>query len=87
MAAEIPIVKTIATQRQGIVELARHIGEERKKGLVSGKRYRLLAEQAWQLIQQQRMQGVDRKSLAEKIEALLKNGDFNLYRFVREFII
>lgn len=83
-AREIPIVKTVATQKQGIGELARHIGEDRKNGLSTGKRYRLLAEQAWQLIQQQRMQGVDRKLLAEKIEMLSNKGEFNLYRFVRD---
>jgi len=82
---DIPIVKTIATQKQGIGELAQRISEHRKNGS-SGKRYGLLAEQAWLLIQQQRMQDVDRKILAEQIGELSKKGEFNLYRFVNGFI-
>lgn len=83
---DIPIVKTIASQKQGIGELAQHIDEQMKQSVASSRRYHLLAEQAWLLIQQQRMQDIDRKTLAEKIEDLSKNGDFNLFRFVQEWI-
>jgi LAO/AO transport system kinase len=78
----IPIVKTIATKRQGIDELARLIGEDRQKMDTGGRRWRLLAERAYLLIQQQKMKGVNKQELAEKIEAASKNGDFNLHRFV-----
>jgi len=83
---DIPVVKTIASQKQGIGELADHIGEHLKKNVASQRRYHLLAEQAWLLIQQQRMQDIDRQTLAERIETLSKNGEFNLFRFVREWI-
>jgi LAO/AO transport system kinase len=83
---DIPVVKTIATQKQGIGELAEHIAADLKKNIASSRRYHLLAEQAWLLIQQHRMQGVDRQALAEKIEALSSKGEFNLFRFVREWV-
>ncbi|HLZ89062.1 MAG TPA: hypothetical protein VKQ52_17525, partial [Puia sp.] len=82
---DIPIVKTIASQKQGIEEVARLIASDREKELSSGKRYRLLAEQAWLLIQHQRMKGIDRRELAATIEALSKKGPFNLYQFVKNF--
>lgn len=81
---DIQVVKTIATQKEGIGELAGHIAEEMKKSVASRRRYHLLAEQAWLLIQQQRMQDVDRKTLADEIEALSLKGEFNLFRFIRE---
>jgi LAO/AO transport system kinase len=78
----IPIVKTIASQKQGIDELARLIREDRQKEDSGSRRWRLLAERAYLLIQQQKMKGVNKQELAEKIEAAWKDGDFNLYRFV-----
>jgi LAO/AO transport system kinase len=79
---DIPIVKTIADQKQGIEELARLIREDQDRQDHSGRRYRLLAERAWLLIQQQKMKGIDKVELASKIEAASKEGPFNLYRFV-----
>ncbi|HEY4111497.1 methylmalonyl Co-A mutase-associated GTPase MeaB [Puia sp.] len=81
---DIPVIKTIASQKQGIGELAQLIEQDRKKAHSSHKRYRLLAEQAYLLIQQQRMKGVDREELEAAIEALFKAGSFNLYRFVKD---
>jgi LAO/AO transport system kinase len=79
---DIPIVKTIAVQKQGIEELVRLIGEDQQRPDTSGRRYRLLAERAWLLLQQQKMKGVNKRELAERIEAATKEGPFNLYRFV-----
>jgi LAO/AO transport system kinase len=83
---DIPIVKTIADQKQGIEELARLIREDQDRQDHSGRRFRLLAERAWLLIQQQKMKGVDKAALASKIEAASKEGPFNLYRFVASLI-
>jgi GTPase len=83
---DIPVVKTIASQKQGIDELVGLISEDTKKSVVSSRHYHLLAEQAWLLIQQRRMQGVDRQTLADRIETLSKTGDFNLFRFVKEWV-
>jgi LAO/AO transport system kinase len=79
---EIPIVKTVASQRLGIEELARLIREDQSKEDPAGRRYRLLAERAYLLIREQKMKGINKKDLATLIEAASKEGPFNLYRFV-----
>ncbi|HWB90323.1 MAG TPA: methylmalonyl Co-A mutase-associated GTPase MeaB [Puia sp.] len=84
---DIPIVKTVALQRQGIGELVRYIQADQEKEIASGKRYRLLAEQAWLLIREHRMQGIDKTALEREIEAQAQSGDFNLYRFIRRYFI
>lgn len=83
---DIPVVKTVATQRQGIEELVRYVQADWEKENISARRYRLLAEQAWLLIREQRMKGIDRATLAREIEARMEQGPFNLYAFVNEFL-
>ncbi|HXD76350.1 MAG TPA: methylmalonyl Co-A mutase-associated GTPase MeaB [Puia sp.] len=77
---EIPIVKTVAFQRQGIDELSRLIREAGKGA--APDRYRLLAERAYLLIREERMKGISKKELVALIEAASQNAPFNLYRFV-----
>jgi LAO/AO transport system kinase len=83
--AEVPIVKTVAAQHSGIAELVQKIGEHQESLLVNTKRTWLLAERAWQMIQQNRMKGITRKQLAASIESE-KGASFNLYRFVENYI-
>ncbi len=82
---DIPVLKTIATQKKGIDELVSLIREHEQKEEFTGKRWRLLAERAYLLIREQKMKGVNKQELAAKIEAASKEGSFNLYRFVREW--
>lgn len=82
---DIPVVKTVAFQRQGIEELVRYIQADWERENAAGKRFRLLAEQAYLLIRELRMKGIDRATLAREIETRANKGPFNLYRFVKEF--
>lgn len=75
---EIPIVKTVASQKQGISELkssielvASHPTDERK--------WWLLAERAYHLIRNSRMKDVNKLELKEKIKEI---GQTNIYRFI-----
>ncbi len=62
-------------QKQGIRENSPdQIREDQDREDHSGRKYRLLAEQAYLLLQQQKMKGVDKVKLAEKIEALSPEG-------------
>jgi LAO/AO transport system kinase len=80
---EVKVLKTVAHQREGVAELMQEIGHYIKKHHSNSKHYWLLAEKAYLLIQQQRMQGVDKAVLKEAIE---KAGPgFNLYRFVEGY--
>lgn len=78
---EVKVLKTIAHQKEGIDGLAQEIAHYLKKHHVNDKRYWLLAEKAYYLIQQQRMQGVDKAALKQQIEQA--GAGFNLYRFVQ----
>ncbi|HLI94050.1 MAG TPA: hypothetical protein VKU83_10585, partial [Puia sp.] len=82
---EIPILKTVATERRGIDELAAAIRQSLQDPDSSEKRVRLLAERAYVLIQQKRMAGISKAGLAEKIEAAVRAGGFSLRAFVAAF--
>ncbi|MFH1005113.1 MAG: methylmalonyl Co-A mutase-associated GTPase MeaB [Bacteroidota bacterium] len=79
-----PIVKTVATQNEGIEEIICKI-EEHSQFAENIKKIFILTEKAYRLIQQQRMKNVDKKKLQSKIEKEMKKKDFNLYGFVKTF--
>jgi LAO/AO transport system kinase len=80
---EVPVVKTIASQKEGIKELLDIILHELQKSHITDKRFWLLAEKAYWLLQQQRMKGVNKAELAKEIEGMYRqNKSFNLYQFV-----
>jgi LAO/AO transport system kinase len=83
---EVPVLKTIASQKEGIAELVRELEGCLQREARSGKRYRMLAEQAYLLIRDQKMKSVDKKELEKRIEELSRENSFNLYRFVEEWI-
>ena len=78
----IPVLKTIASQSQGVNELIEQI-----KGVSSKNNLRkpyLLTEKAWRLIQHFRMKDLDKEKLQQEIVEALKK-DFNLYQFIEKF--
>jgi LAO/AO transport system kinase len=77
-----PIVKTIATGRLGIEELAEKIAQHRATILQSEKKLQLLTEKGYQLIQKNRMKDIDKWQLRKKLESATKEKGFNLYAFV-----
>lgn len=81
----IPIIKTIASQKEGIEELLNVIIESTndQRSTANDQRSWLLAEKAYHLIQQKRMADINKAELKKSIELL---GDkFNLYSFVQTF--
>jgi LAO/AO transport system kinase len=76
---EVPILKTVAAQHSGITELYAILKKLCAQEHQNEKHSWLLAEKAYQLIQQKRMRGIDRKVLAAQIR---NNPHFNLYQFV-----
>ncbi|MBC7535554.1 MAG: methylmalonyl Co-A mutase-associated GTPase MeaB [Ferruginibacter sp.] len=82
-ANEIPILKTVASKKEGIRELSVAIDYVLALQQHNDKKEWLLTEKAWHLIQQKRMTDVSRDVLKEKIR---KEGkEFNLYNFVRKY--
>jgi LAO/AO transport system kinase len=81
---EVKVIKTVAAQKQGIDELWQEIKHYLKKHHSGDKKYWLLAEKAYYLIQQHRMKDIDKVLIKQNIESEGKS--FNLYRFVNQYI-
>jgi LAO/AO transport system kinase len=83
---EVPVVKTVASQKTGVKELAEIILKQLSKSHLTDKRFWLLAEKAYWLIEQKRMKGVTKIELKKKIEEeFVKSKSFNLYSFIKNF--
>lgn len=81
---EVPVIKTIALQKEGISELMDIINRQLQKSHVTDNNFWLLAERAFYLIEQKRMKGIDKAELKKEIEELFKKGEFNLYKFIAD---
>jgi len=81
---EVPVLKTIATQKAGITELMDSLLHQLKMAHLNDKRFWLLAEKAFYLIERKRMKGIDKAELKKEIEIVFPKGNFNLYRFVAD---
>jgi LAO/AO transport system kinase len=86
-SGEILVVKTVATNDEGIPEMVRAIdGFFSTDHNVMSKKLNLLTEKSWQIIQAKKMRGLEKSRLRSEISAALSNGSFNLYTFVERFI-
>lgn len=81
---EVPVIKTIASQKEGVSELLDILLHQLQKSHVSDKTFWLLAEKAFHLIQQKRMKGVDKDALRIEIGQVYPKGNFNLYKFIAD---
>lgn len=79
----VPVIKTIASQKEGIALLLKTITDSLGMTKDSKKRSWLLAEKAFHLIQQKKMMAVNKAMLKQKIEEAGK--DFNLYTFIKNY--
>ena len=79
---EIAVVKTIASQKEGIQVLLEKIIQHQQFVQSSDRKYWLLAEKAYHLIQQKRMIDIDKKQLKNE---LAKNEENNLYKFISNY--
>lgn len=81
---EVPVLKTVATTKQGVPELYAAI-KTHLQNFVNDKRNWLLAEHAYQVIQKHKMNSVDKKILASEIEKHFSEKNFNLYQFAKKY--
>ena len=58
---EVPIIKTVASQHEGVKDLLKEIEHLLKHHHSKEKKYWLLAERAYQLIQRKKMNGIDKE--------------------------
>lgn len=81
--AEVAIVKTVAPQKEGISELFEKIMHHQQYVQSTDRKYWLLAEKAYYLIQQHRMRDINKAVLKADLE---KSGDTNLYQFIKIYV-
>lgn len=79
----IPVIKTVASQKEGIAELLDNLLLVMEQHRSNDKRYWLLAEKAWHLVQQKRMASLSKETL--KNEIMAQGSNFNLYRFIAAY--
>jgi len=80
----IPVIKTIASSNRGIKEIAKVMLNSR----ISNQAIKesIITDRAWKIIQQKRMQDIDKVKLKSDIKKFCHEKDFNLYRFVNEWL-
>lgn len=82
----IPVCKTIASKEEGIAKLLYAIDIHHSFNIKNKERKLiLLAEKAFQIIQQKRMQDIDRKKLIALLQEKMDAPNFNLFRFANSF--
>lgn len=80
---EIKIVKTIASENKGVDILAEEIFQKKIHNEQNQKKWFLLAEKAYDLIQKKKMENID-KSLIRK--GIIEYGEsINLYEFIKKY--
>jgi len=85
---EIPIIKTVSNNGTGVTELFNVIEKfAANKNTSSDKKYWLLAEKAFHLIQLNRMKDVNLQELYLQIKKKSEEGNgLNLYQFVQPML-
>jgi LAO/AO transport system kinase len=79
----VPVIKTSAAQKKGIEELLKAIRNNIRQSTGNKRHLWLLAEKAFQLIEQKRMKNVSKEDLKDKITA--EGNAFNLYQFINKY--
>ena len=82
---EIAIIKTIASQNQGIDMLFNAIVAHQKNNIKNDKYFYLLAQKAYHLIKQNKMKNVDKAVLLNLITKQSQESNFNIYNFIKQF--
>lgn len=82
---EIPVVKTIASRGEGLRDLKEKIDLILTRQQNTEKKFYLLAERAFFLIQKKRMKGISKEDLRTRITGEINKGVFNLYNFIQQY--
>lgn len=80
----IPVLKTVATEKKGIGELYKKI-EEWETEKYSENKINLLTEKVWALIRNEKMKDLDKEKMKTAIEEATSQSNFNLYVFAKNY--
>jgi LAO/AO transport system kinase len=81
---KVPIFKTVASKNEGIDAITDFILSNPK--ITNSRRELLLTQKIYNIIQQNKMAGIDKKKLQQDIAKALQEPDFNIYRFASNYI-
>jgi len=82
---EAPVIKTVASQKEGIEDLANAVIKHETLPNKGNKKIHLLAQKALLLIKALRTRDIQLPLLESDLKIALNNSDFNLYRFIRKY--
>jgi LAO/AO transport system kinase len=83
-AEPVPVLSTVASKEKGIEELIAFIDDFEKTP--TNKKQQLLAQKAWQLLQQKLTASLNKEQLQQDLAEAVQKSDFNLYKFVDNWI-
>lgn len=81
--SKVPVFKTVASHSEGVNEVVDFILST--STAKNSRKELLLAEKAYKLIQQKRMEGIDKNKLIQAISLSASDPAFNLYAFVEDY--
>ena len=79
---DIPVIKTVAAQKKGITELTEAILTRLQQAKTTEKKFRLLADKAYYLLQKHRMKDIKKEEL---LAILQRENITNVYSFITRF--
>ncbi|MBL7759807.1 MAG: methylmalonyl Co-A mutase-associated GTPase MeaB [Sediminibacterium sp.] len=82
----ISVVKTVASARKGVDELCKLVDDHVQLAGVSERKHWLMTERVFQLIQKNKMKGIEKASLKQAIAKESANPGFNLFTFAQQYL-
>lgn len=82
---EIPVIKTVASQNQGIVDVWQAVLHHQAQQQTTDKSVQLLLEKSLQLIAQHHLKQIDQQALIQKLTQSSNKIGFNLYQFLNQY--
>jgi len=79
------VVKTVASHKEGIEELATAIAIHHQHIALTERKIWLLTERVYQLIAKNRMKPYDKKKIYQQLREKAQTEQFNLFAFVHEY--
>jgi len=81
---EIPVLKTIATEKKGIVDLYQKLKEWNFENY-SANKINLITEKIWTFIQNEKMKSLDKDKMKLQAAQAASKAGFNLYAFAKNY--
>ncbi len=83
---KIPVLKTIASSKVGIDDLCLAIKESEMAINNHDRKHWLMADRVYQLIQRNKMKGIDKGAIKKAIGVAIQSPDFNLFSFTQQYL-